>query len=106
MSESLKPEFFRGIMRLLIVHSSIYYWDDERLAMNTGIPVQWAQQGDLVLNMAREWHSAPYRQKSLREIIREPARAHSDFCAFVAAAIAGSPLSRTPRRHWGLLPAP
>jgi hypothetical protein len=81
-----KPKLFLGILRPLIVHSLIYHWDDERLAMNTGIPVQWAQQGDLVLNMAREWHGAPYRQKSMREIIRELARADSDFAAFVKGA--------------------
>ena len=81
-----KPELFRGILRPLIIHSLIYQWDDERLAMNTGIPVQWAQQGDLVLNMAREWHSAPYRQKSMREVIRDLARADSDFAAFVKDA--------------------
>src|SRR5260370_21864499 len=106
MSESLKPEFFRGIMRLLIVHSSIYYWDDERLAMNTGIPVQWALQGDLVLNMAREWHSAPYRQKSMREIIRELARAHTDFAAFVKDATTPWHLPRRPRSPRAPWPAP
>lgn len=83
-----KPELFKGILRPLIVHSSIYRWDDERLTMNTGIPVQWAQQGDLVLNMAREWHNAPYRRKSMREVIRELARADSDFASFVRHATA------------------
>jgi hypothetical protein len=81
-----KPQFFSGILRPLIVHKSIYHWDDERVAMNTGIPVLWAQQGDLVLNMAREWHNMPYRKKTMRDIIRELALTDNDFAAFVKQA--------------------
>src|SRR6202040_4211729 len=49
---------------------------------------QWAQQGDMIFNMARDWHNAPYRNKSMREVVRELVRANAKFAAFVDDASA------------------
>ena len=84
-----KPDLFRGILRPLVAHSRIYFWDDERIkALPFAFAAQWAQQGDLVLNMARNWYNAPYRSKSMREVVRDLVKADSEFAAYVNDATA------------------
>jgi hypothetical protein len=42
----------------------------------------------MIFNMAREWHHAPYRHKSLREVVAELARSDAEFASFVNKATA------------------
>ena len=86
------PELFRGILRPLVTHNRMYNWDDERLkALPFAFAVQWAQQGDMIFNMARDWHNAPYRNKTLREVIRELVRGDPEFASFVNESTAQWP---------------
>ena len=79
-----KPELFRGVLRPLVTQSRIYNWDDERIkALRFFAAPHWARQGDLIFNMARDWHNAPYRHRSLREVVAELARSDPEFASFV-----------------------
>lgn len=94
-----KPDLFRGILRPLVAHSRIYFWDDERIkALPFAFAAQWAQQGDLVLNMARNWYNAPYRSKSMREVVRDLVKADSEFAAYVNDATAQWRIPDDPKR--------
>lgn len=96
-----KPDLFRGVLRPLAAHSRIYFWDDERIkALPFAFGAQWAQQGDLVFNMARDWHNVPYRSKPLREVIIDLVKADSDFAAYVRTATAGWRIPDDPK--WAL----
>ena len=94
-----KPDLFRGILRPLAAHSRIYFWDDERIeALPFAFAAQWAQQGELVFNIARNWHNAPYRSKSMREVVRDLVRADSEFAAYVKDAITRWRIPNDPKR--------
>jgi hypothetical protein len=85
-----EPELFRGVLQPLVTDSRIYHWDDERIAtLQFTFPApHWARQGEMIFNMAREWHHAPYRHKSLREVVAELARSDAEFASFVNKATA------------------
>jgi hypothetical protein len=40
----------------------------------------------MAFNMARQWHNAPYRHKSLREVVAKLARSDAEFASFVTEA--------------------
>ena len=83
-----KPDLFRRVLRPLVTHHRIYYWDDQRieaLQYDFAAP-NWARQGEMAFNMARQWHNAPYRHKSLREVVAELARSDAEFASFVTEA--------------------
>ena len=42
----------------------------------------------MIFNMARDWHNAPYRHKSMREVVAELARSDAEFASFVNDATA------------------
>jgi hypothetical protein len=84
-----RPQLFKDIFRPLVTNRRIYEWDDERLkALPYAFVAQWAQQGEFVFNMARDWHHAPYRQKSMREVVKDVARSDAGFAAHVNDATA------------------
>ena len=94
-----KPDLLRGILRPLVVHRRIYFWDDERLkALPFSFAAQWAQQGEFVFNMARDWHNAPYRSKSIREVVRDLVRADREFAIYVKEATAHWQIPDDPKR--------
>jgi hypothetical protein len=94
-----KPDFFCGILRPLTAHSRIYFWDDERIkALPFAFAAQWAQQGELVFNMARDWHNAPYRSKSMREVVRDLVRADGELAAYVKDATTRWRIPEDPKR--------
>ncbi|MBV8755108.1 MAG: ATP-binding protein [Hyphomicrobiales bacterium] len=85
-----KPDLFRGVLRPLVTHNRIYQWDDERaVALQFGFPApHWARQGDMIFNMARDWHQAPYRHKSMRVVVAELTQSDAEFAFFVNEATA------------------
>ena len=86
-----KPELFRGVLRPFVTQSRIYNWDDERIKALQFFPApHWARQGDLIFNMARDWHNAPYRHRSLREV---PQRICVS-CSSISAVSANTTLSK------------
>jgi hypothetical protein len=79
-----KPELFHGVLRPLVTQDQIYRWDDERMAALQFFPApHWARQGEMIFNMARDWHNAPYRHKSMREVVAELAGSDAEFATFV-----------------------
>ncbi|MGB7099659.1 MAG: hypothetical protein WBD95_12965 [Xanthobacteraceae bacterium] len=89
-----KPELFLGVLRPLVTSSDLYNWDDERIdALEFAFAApHWARQGDLIFNMAREWHNAPYRHRPLREVVAELGRSDAEFASFVNDATAKWPI--------------
>jgi hypothetical protein len=88
-----KPELFRGLLRPLITHYRIYYWDDERamaLQFSFSAP-HWARQGEMIFNLARDWHTAPYRHRSMRVVVAELIRSDAELASFVNEATAKWP---------------
>jgi hypothetical protein len=85
-----KPELFRGVLRPLVTHDRMYRWDDQRAeALQFAfVGAHFARQGEMIFNMARDWHNAPYRHKSLRQVVGELARSDADFASFVNDATA------------------
>jgi len=85
-----RPELFRGVLRPLITHNRIYNWDDQRVVTRQfAFPgPHWARQGEIIFNMARDWHNAPYRHKSMREIVTDLIRSDAEFASFVNDATA------------------
>jgi hypothetical protein len=83
-----EPNLFRTVLRPLVTRDKLYRWDDKRFeALRFGfVAPQWARQGELVFNMARDWHNEPYRQKSMRDVVAELARSDTEFASFVNEA--------------------
>jgi hypothetical protein len=48
--------------------------------------------------MARNWHNAPHRSKSMREVVRDLVRADSEFAAYVKDAITRWRIPNDPKR--------
>jgi hypothetical protein len=85
-----EPQLFRGVLRPLVAHNRIYHWDDERMVtLQFAFPApHWARQAEMIFSMARDWHNAPYRHKSMREVVAELARSDAEFASFVDDATA------------------
>jgi hypothetical protein len=85
-----KPTLFQGVLKPLVTRDQLYRWDDERLAgYQFGFTApHWSRQGELIFNMARDWHNEPYRQKTLRDVVITLARSNDDFASFVNDATA------------------
>ncbi len=84
-----RAELFSTALRPLAAHPWLYFWDEERVkALPYSFATQWAGQGETIFNMARDWHHAPYRSRSMRDVIGELVRSNEEFAAFVNDATA------------------
>jgi hypothetical protein len=65
-----RPVLFEGLLRPLLAHQALYFWDEYRLdALQYRFDAAaWARQGETIFQMAREWWSATYRRVALRRI--------------------------------------
>lgn len=82
------PQLFRTVLKPLLATAQFYYWDEARVR-NSAYSfdgMTWARSGDLVFDLARDWHAEPYRQKSLIEIVSELCREDHTLGDFVNAA--------------------
>ncbi|PHQ69522.1 MAG: hypothetical protein COB93_07855, partial [Sneathiella sp.] len=83
------PELFRTEIKPLLALAQIYEWDEGRVT-NSGYNFDgssWIRDGEIVFELAREWHAEPYRHHSLTEIVSELCRQDHDLGDFVNAAV-------------------
>ena len=84
-----RPVLFEGLLRPLLTHQTLYWWDKYRLdALQYRFDaVAWARQGETIFQMAREWWSVAYRKVALRSIAAHLVAFKPDIAAFLAAII-------------------
>ena len=83
------PALFQGVLRPLLAHRHLYFWDSHRVdAMQNQFDAgAWARQGEAIFQIAREWHFAAYRKVTLRELASDLVASHSDIAEFLATTI-------------------
>lgn len=84
-----RPALFEGVLRPLLAHQSLYFWDKYRLdALQYRFDAAtWARQGETIFQMAREWWSAAYRRVELRAVAARLVAFKPEVVAFLAAVI-------------------
>ena len=84
-----RPVLFEGLLRPLLAHQSLYFWDKYRLdALQWRFDAAaWARQGETIFQMAREWWSVAYRRVALRSISAHLVAFKPEIAAFLAAII-------------------
>jgi hypothetical protein len=84
------PELFRTALKPLLAIGPFYAWDEARVRNSdySFDGLTWIRSGELVFEMARDWHAAAYRQKNLIAIISELCRQDHGLGDFVNAAAA------------------
>ncbi|MEN6331991.1 MAG: hypothetical protein ABFD57_08390 [Smithella sp.] len=83
------PILFEGLLRPLLAHQVLYFWDKYRL---DALPyafdaAAWARQGETVFHMARDWWSAAYRRVALRTIAAHLVAFKPGIAAFLTSVI-------------------
>ena len=84
-----RPVLFEGVLRPLLAHESLYFWDKYRLdaSQYRFDAAAWARQGETIFQMAREWWSAAYRRIKLRAVAARLVAFRPEVAAFLAAVI-------------------
>ncbi|HEX9202301.1 MAG TPA: ATP-binding protein [Acidobacteriaceae bacterium] len=84
-----RPVLFEGLLRPLLAHQPLYFWDKYRLDTLQWRfdAAAWARQGEAIFQMAREWWSAAYRRVALRSIAAHLVAFKSEIAAYLAAII-------------------
>jgi hypothetical protein len=84
-----RPVLFQGLLRPLLAHAELYFWDEYRLeALQYAFDApSWARQGETVFQVAREWWSLTYRQVPLRNIAAKLVAFKPDIAAFLSEVI-------------------
>jgi hypothetical protein len=83
-----RPPLLGGPLRPLIANWDLYLWDDYR---QQALPYRfigwsWAQQGDMIFQMARDWTLASYRERALRSVVPELVNSDAELADFVIEA--------------------
>ena len=84
-----RPVLFEGVLRPLLAHESLYFWDKYRMdALQYRFDAAaWARQGETIFQMAREWWSAANRRVELRTLAARLVAFRPEMAAFLAASI-------------------
>jgi len=84
------PELFRTALKPLLAIGPFYAWDEARVRNSdySFDGLTWIRSGDLVFEMAQDWHAAAYRHKNLIAIVSELCRQDHGLGDFVNAAAA------------------
>ncbi|GAA4133919.1 hypothetical protein GCM10023067_55660 [Aminobacter aganoensis] len=84
------PELFSAVLKPLLTVAPFYEWDERRVRDSeySFAGTIWIQSGEMVFEMAREWHAAPYRHRNLIAIVSELCRKDHVLGDFVNAAAA------------------
>ena len=84
------PELFSTVLKPLVTVASFYEWDEGRVRNSkySFDGMTWSRSGETVFGMARDWHAAPYRRKTLIAIVSELCRKDYALGDFVNAAAA------------------
>ena len=71
------PELFRAELKPLLTVAPFYAWDEGRVRNSdySFDGMTWIRSGEMVFELARDWHAAPYRHKNLIAIVSELCRA-------------------------------
>jgi hypothetical protein len=79
---------FKDPLRPLLGVQQSYEWDFRRAKENAYAfdAMTWARSGEIVFEMAKNWVLAPYRKRTLRQIVPEMIVADRDLGDFVVAA--------------------
>lgn len=85
-----KLELFKGPLKPLLSQHWLYTWDDARVDRAAGSfdAMTWVRSGEFVFQVARDWVTAPYRQRKLRQIVSEVIAQDADVGRFVHDATA------------------
>jgi hypothetical protein len=88
------PELFSTVLKPLLTVASFYEWDERRVRDSeySFDGMTWVRSGEMVFEMARDWHAAPYRQRKLIALVSELCRKDHVLGDFVNAAAAEWPL--------------
>src|SRR5262249_55244732 len=78
---------FKGPLRPLLGVQQLYEWDFHRATENEYAfdAMTWARSGEVIFEMAKNWVFAPYRKRTLREIVPAMILADRELGDFVAA---------------------
>jgi hypothetical protein len=84
------PKLFSTVLKPLLTVASFYAWDEGRVRNSeySFDGMTWVRSGEMVFEMARDWHAAPYRHRSLIAIVSELCRKDHALGDFVNAAAA------------------
>lgn len=82
-----RAALFQGLLRPLLGNMSLYIWDSHRIDTMQFDAFAWVRQGEMIFQMAQEWHSAAYRKVTLRELAAKLVAFHPDVAEFIAIAI-------------------
>ena len=82
------PVLFSTVLKPLLTVASFYAWDEGRVRNSEyGFDgMTWVRSGEMIFEMARDWHAAPYRHRSLTAIVSELCREDHALGDFVNAA--------------------
>ena len=88
------PDLFRTELKPLLAIGAFYAWDEARVrnSEHSFDGVTWIRSGEPIFEMAKEWHAALYRRKSLVAIVGELCRQDHTLGDFVNSAA----------QHWKL----
>jgi hypothetical protein len=83
-----KPDLFKGPLKCLLCLHRLYLWDDGRVdsAASSFDATTWVRSGEFIFQMARDWVTAPYRQRKLRQIAADIVAQDADVGEAVLAA--------------------
>jgi hypothetical protein len=83
-----EPDLFKGPLKYLLCLHRLYLWDDDRVdrAASSFDATTWARSGEFFFQMARDWVTASYRQRKLRQIAAETVAQDADVGQTVLAA--------------------
>lgn len=84
------PELFSAVLKPLLTVAPFYEWDERRVRDSeySFDGMTWIRSGEMVFDMAREWHAAPYRHRNLIAVVSEQCRKDHALGDFVNAAAA------------------
>ncbi len=83
-----REELFKSPLRPLLGAQHIYAWDSQRFKENAYAfdAMTWARNGEVVFEMAKNWVLAPYRKRTLPDIVPRLVVADGAMGDFVVAA--------------------
>lgn len=86
----LKPDMFLGPLKPITANTHLYRWDEAITAALGDYfdGMQLSTQGDIVFNLARDWHFAPHHTVTMLSVVSDLANADPAFADYLRSAIA------------------
>ena len=82
------PELFRTALKPLLSVQVFYEWDEQRIRNKeySFDGPAWVQSGNLIFEMAQDWHNAAYRHRKLVAVVSDLCQQDHELGDFVNAA--------------------